>query len=172
MNNNKDQSFEIAFTRVFDASRELVFQAWTEPEHFAKWWGPKGFSLEVVKMDARSGGEFLGYQTSPDGHHVMWGKFAYQDVVEPEKVAFIQSFSDEQGNTIRAPFSTSWPLEVMNIITLEDNEGKTALTLKGGPVNASEDELEAYKGMAPMLQQGLEGTFDQLADYLDSLSLK
>ena len=169
MDNNLNQSFEIAFTRVFDAPRELVFKAWTELRHFAKWWGPKGFTLEVVKMDARSGGEFLGVQTSPDGNHVMWGKFAYQEVVEPEKVAFIQSFSDEQGNTIRAPFSANWPLEVMNIITLEDDEGKTVLKLKGGPVNASAEEQETYNGMAPMLQQGLEGTFDQLDDYLVSL---
>ncbi|MFP3387503.1 SRPBCC domain-containing protein [Brevibacillus sp. SIMBA_040] len=168
MNNNPNQSFEIVFTRVFDAPRELVFKAWTEPGHFAKWWGPKGFTLEVVKMDARSGGEFLGNQTSPDGSHIMWGKFVYQEIVEPEKVVFLQSFSDEKGNTIRAPFSPNWPLEVMNIITFEDNEGKTALTLKGGPVNASAKEQEAYNGMAPMLQQGLEGTFDQLADYLTS----
>ncbi|GAA4872527.1 hypothetical protein GCM10023310_60220 [Paenibacillus vulneris] len=169
MDNDLKQSFEIVITRVFDTPRELVFKAWTEIGHFAKWWGPKGFTLEVVKMDARSGGEFLGFQTSPDGNHVMWGKFAYQEVVEPEKVAFIQSFSDEQGNTIRAPFSANWPLEVMNIITLEDDEGKTVLKLKGGPVNASAEEQEAYNGMAPMLQQGLEGTFDQLADYLVSL---
>ncbi|WP_159884622.1 SRPBCC family protein [Paenibacillus puerhi] len=169
MENNLNDSFEISFTRVFDAPRELVFKAWTELEHFAKWWGPKGFALEVVKMDARSGGEFLGFQTSPDGNHVMWGKFAYQEVIEPEKVAYIQSFSDEQGNTVRAPFSPSWPLEIMNIITLEDDEGKTVLKLKGGPVNASAEEQETYKGMASMLQQGLEGTFDQLADYLVSL---
>ncbi|QTH45240.1 SRPBCC domain-containing protein [Cohnella sp. LGH] len=169
MDNNLNQSFEIAFTRVFDAPRELVFKAWTEPGQFAKWWGPKGFYLEVVKMDARSGGSFFGFQRSLDGNHVMWGKFVYQEVVEPEKVAFIQSFSDEQGNIIRAPFSANWPLEILNIITLEDDEGKTVLTLKGGPVNASSEEQEAYNSMAPMLQQGLEGTFDQLADYLVSL---
>jgi uncharacterized protein YndB with AHSA1/START domain len=56
----------------------------------------------------------------------------------------------------------------MNIITLEENEGKTTLTLKGGPLNASAEEQAAYEGIAPMLQQGLEGTFDQLADYLAS----
>ena len=170
MDNNLDQSFDITFTRVLDAPRELVFKAWTEPGHFANWWGPKGFTLEVVKMDARPGGEFLGFQTSPDGNHVMWGKFAYQEVLEPEKVAFIQSFSDEHGSTIRAPFSANWPLEIINIITLEDDEGKTVLTLKGGPVNASAEEQEAYNSMATMLQQGLEGTFDQLADYLVSLT--
>lgn len=168
MNNIPYQPFKLANTRVFDAPRELVFKVWTESKHFANWWGPKGFSLEVTKMEARPGGMFLGCQTSPDGSHVMWGKFAYQEVVAPEKVVFIQSFSDEQGNTIRASFNAGWPLEIMNIITLEENEGKTTLTLKGGPLNASAEEQAAYEGMAPMLQQGLEGTFDQLADYLAS----
>ena len=170
MDNNLNQSCEIAITRVFDAPRELVFKAWTEVGHFAKWWGPKGGTLEIVKMDARSGGEFLGIQTSPVGNQVMWGKFSYQEVVEPVKVAFIRSFSDEQGNTVRPPFSVSWPLEIMNIITLENDVGKTSLKLKGFPVNASAEEQETYKSMAPKLQQDLEGTFDKLADYLISLN--
>lgn len=170
MNNNPNQSFEIAMTRVFDAPRELVFKAWTELGHFAKWWGPKGGTLEIIKMDARSGSEFLGIQTSADGNWVMRVKFAYQEVVEPEKVAYIRSFSDEQGNTVRSPFSVSWPLEIMNIITLEDGEGKTVLRLKGYPVNASAEEQEAYKVMTPKLQKDLESTFDKLADYLVSLN--
>ncbi|MEK4348628.1 SRPBCC family protein [Paenibacillus sp. FSL P4-0184] len=170
MDNNLNQKFEISITRVFDAPRELVFKAWTELGHFAIWWGPKGGTFEVVKMDARSGGEFLGIQTSPDGNQVMWTKFAYQEVVEPEKVAYIRSFSDEQGNTVRAPFSVIWPLEIMNNIMLEDDEGKTVLRLKGFPVNASAEEQEAYRGMAPKLQQDLEGTFDKLADYLAFLN--
>ncbi|WJH35555.1 SRPBCC domain-containing protein [Paenibacillus sp. CC-CFT747] len=168
MVNNLNQSFEIDITRVFDAPRGLVFKAWTELGHFAKWWGPNGGALEIVKMDARSGGEFIGIQTSADGNQVMWVKFAYQEVVEPEKVAYIRSFSDEQGHTVRAPFSMSWPLEIMNILTLEDDKGKTVLKLKGYPVNASAEEHETYKSMAPKLQQDLEGTFDKLADYLAS----
>ncbi|RUS46272.1 SRPBCC domain-containing protein [Cohnella sp. AR92] len=169
MDNNRNQSFEMAITREFDAPRELVFKAWTELGHFAKWWGPKGVTLEVVRMDARSGGEFLGYQTSTDGNQVMWGKFAYQEVVEPEKVAYIRSFSDEQGHTVRAPFKASWPLEIMNVLTLEDNEGRTVLKLRGCPVIASAEELDNYIGMAPKLRQDLEGTFDKLADYLVSM---
>ncbi|MDF2651122.1 MAG: Activator of Hsp90 ATPase 1 family protein [Paenibacillus sp.] len=166
MNNTPNQQFAMVFTRIFEVPRELIFKMWTESGHFSNWWGPKGFSLQVAKMDVRPGGMFLGNQTSPDGNHVVWGKFAYQEVVAPEKVVFVQSFSDEEGNTIRAPFNASWPLEIMNSITLEENEGKTTLTLRGGPLNASDEEQAVYDGMAPMLQQGLEGTFDQLADYL------
>jgi uncharacterized protein YndB with AHSA1/START domain len=130
----------------------------------------KGSPSKSLKWILDQGGEFLGIQTSPDGNQVMWTKFAYQEVVEPERVAYIRSFSDEQGNTVRAPFSVSWPLEIMNSISLEDDEGKTVLKLKGCPVNALAEEQEAYKGMAPKLQQDLESTFDRLADYLAFLN--
>ncbi|GIP41241.1 ATPase [Paenibacillus sp. J31TS4] len=155
----------IVLSRVYDAPRELVYKMWTDPEHFGKWWGPKGFTLKVAKMDVRPGGMFLGSQHSPQGH-VMWGKFVYQEVAAPDKLVFLQSFSDEDGNTVRAPFDPNWPLEILNILTFAEENGKTVLTMQGGPVNASEQELAAFNGMAPMVQQGLGGTFDQLADHL------
>lgn len=154
--------------REFDAPRELVFQVWTEPRHFGSWWGPKEATLEVAQMDVRPGGMFLGCQKSADGQFVMWGKFIYQEVQAPEKLVWIQSFSDEHGNTVRAPFNPNWPLEILNILTLEDNDGKTVLTLQGGPLHASAEEQAAFDGMAPMVAQGFEGTFQKLADYLSS----
>ncbi|MCV4231864.1 SRPBCC domain-containing protein [Virgibacillus sp. LDC1] len=158
----------LLLSRVFNAPRELVFKVWTDPEHFGRWWGPQGFSLEVIKMDVRPGGMFLGCQKSPDGNQAMWGKFLYQEVIVPEKLVFVQSFSDEEGNTIRAPFNANWPLEIMNIITFEEIEGKTTLTMQGGPINATAEELAAFDEMAPMVKQGFGGTFDQLAEYLES----
>ncbi|MEF3306587.1 SRPBCC family protein [Paenibacillus sp. GYB003] len=162
----EQQHVGLVLTRVFDAPRELVFKVWTDPEHFGKWWGPKGFSLDVVKMDVRPGGMFLGCQKSPDGSQVMWGKFVYREVAAPEKLVYVQSFSDEQGNTIRAPFNPNWPLEIINILTLEETGNKTTLTLQGGPLNPTAEEQAAFDGMAPMVKQGFGGTFDQLADYL------
>lgn len=99
---------------------------------------------------------------------VMWGKFLYQEVIVPEKLVFIQSFSDEKGNTVRAPFNANWPLEIINIITLEETDGKTTLTMQGGPVNATAEEQAAFDEMAPMVKQGFGGTFDQLDEYLES----
>jgi uncharacterized protein YndB with AHSA1/START domain len=156
---------ELVLTRDFDAPRELVFKAWSEPERLQRWWGPKGFNLEVSKLDLRPGGMFLYSQRSPDGQ-VMWGKFVYQEITAPEKLVFIQSFSDEEGNTLRAPFSPVWPLEIINNLTLTEKEGKTTLTLRGGPINATEEELKAFEEMRPMIQQGFGGTFEQLTDYL------
>ncbi|TMV46808.1 SRPBCC domain-containing protein [Paenibacillus mesophilus] len=160
-----DTTNGLVITRVFNAPRELVFKAWTEPERLAQWWGPKGFALEISKLDLRPGGMFLGSQRSPEGF-VMWGKFVYQEITPPEKLVFIQSFSDEEGNTVRAPFSPVWPLEIINELTLTEHEGKTTLTLRGGPINATEDELKAFEGMKPMVQQGFVGTFDQLEAFL------
>jgi uncharacterized protein YndB with AHSA1/START domain len=163
--NNHASDNELVITRVFNAPRELVFKAWTEPERLQKWWGPKGLTLEVSKLDLRPSGIFLGSQRSPEGH-VMWGKFVYQEIKAPEKLVFIQSFSDEEGNTARAPFSPAWPLEIINKLTFTENEGTTILTLRGGPINATDEELKAFEGMRPMIQQGFGGTFDQLDDYL------
>ncbi|SEM80240.1 SRPBCC family protein [Lihuaxuella thermophila] len=160
------QNQGLLLTRVFDAPRELVFKVWTDPGHFGKWWGPKGFSIHIVTMDVHPGGMFLGCQKTPDGNQVMWGNFIYREVNPPEKLVFVQSFSDEEGNPVRASFHPNWPLEILNILTLEENDNKTILTLEGFPLNASEAEKAAYEAMKPMLKQGFGGTFDQLAEYL------
>lgn len=162
---NRATDSKLMITRVFDAPRELVFQAWTEPERLAQWWGPKGYELHIAKLDLRPGGIFLGSQRSPEGH-VMWGKFVYQEIIASERLVFIQSFSDEAGNTIRAPFSEQWPLEVINELTLTESDGKTTMTLSGGPYNATEEERAAFEGMRPHVQEGFVGTFDQLDAYL------
>lgn len=167
MNENQIENHELILTRVFDAPRELVFKVWTDPAHFGNWWGPKGFSLNIAKMDVRPGGMFLGSQKSPEGHE-LWGKFVYHEVIAPEKLVFVQSFSDEGGNTVRAPFDPNWPLEIINILTLTEENGKTSLTLRGGPYNATQEERNAFEGMRPMVQQGFDGTFEQLDDYLSS----
>lgn len=167
MNENQIENHELILTRVFDAPRELVFKVWTDPAHFGNWWGPKGFSLNIAKMDVRPGGMFLGSQKSPEGHE-LWGKFVYQEVIAPEKLVFVQSFSDEGGNTVRAPFDPNWPLEIINILTLTEENGKTSLTLRGGPYNARQEERNAFEGMRPMVEQGFDGTFEQLDDYLSS----
>lgn len=161
--NTEEGKFVIS--RTFNAPRELVFKVWTEAEHLMHWWGPTGMSLEVKKLELRPGGMFHYGMRSPDGHE-MWGKFVYQEIVAPEKIVFINSFSDAEGNTIRPPFSSEFPLEVMNIATFAEHNGQTTLTLRGGPHNATVEEHAFYKGMFESMQQGFGGTFDQLDAYL------
>lgn len=96
----------------------------------------------------------------------MWGKFVYREIVAPEKLIFINSFSNEKGNLTRHPMSATWPLEVLNTLTLSEHEGKTTVTLRGGPLNATELERKTFKDGHKSMQQGFKGTLDQLAAYL------
>lgn len=156
---------ELVITRVFDAPRNLVWKAHTEPEHLAQWWGPKGFKMIKCTMDLRPGGMFHYGMESPEGHK-MWGRFVYREVQAPEKLVFVVSFSDENAGIARHPMSGSWPLETLNVVTFTEHDGKTTLTLKGHPVNATEEENKMFYSAFEGMNQGFKGTYDQLEEFL------
>lgn len=156
---------EFSITRVFAAPRELVWKAWTEAERLAKWWGPKGSTIRVLNLDVRPGGVFHYAMQFKPGHD-MFGRFVFRELVRPERLSFVVSFSDANGAICRAPFSATWPLEVLNVVTFTEQDGRTTLTLRGGPVDPTEEERRTFLGMFDSMQQGFGGTFDQLADYL------
>jgi uncharacterized protein YndB with AHSA1/START domain len=163
--NTNAKNEELVISRTFNAPRELMFKVWSEADHLKNWWGPIGFELRVASLDFRPNGSFHYCMRAPEGFE-MWGKFVYHEIKAPEKIVFVNSFSDEKGNIVRAPFSADFPLEIRNILTFTENEGKTTLTLRGGPIHASQEELSFYKGMFESMNQGFRGTFDQLEAYL------
>ncbi len=156
---------EFSVTRVFDAPRDLVFRAWTESEHLTRWFGPVGFTTLSSKNELRPGGLFHFCMRSGDGRE-MWGKWVYREIVRPERLVFVNSFSDAEGNTARAPFSADWPLEVLSTVTFEERDGRTTVTLRGIPVNATETERKTFENGRSSMQQGWKGTLDQLTEYL------
>ena len=156
---------EFVIQRVLDAPRELVFKVWTEAEHLAHWWGPRGFQMGVHSLDLRPGGAFHYSMQAPTGQ-TMWGKFVFQEISAPERIVFINSFSDAAGGLTRHPLAPTWPLEVSNTLTLTEQNGKTTLTLRGVPVRATDMECLTFAGGHASMQQGFGGTFDQLATYL------
>jgi len=156
---------ELVIKRDFDAPRALVFQAWTEAERLAQWWGPKAFTMGVIKLDVRPGGTFHYSMRTPKGDE-MWGKFVYREIVAPERIVFVNCFADANGNVVRNPWLDVWPLEILNTLTLTENAGKTTLILRGAPINATEGERQAFVEMQKSMQQGFAGTFDQLDAYL------
>lgn len=160
----ENENKELIITRTFNAPRNLVWKAWTEAERLAQWWGPKGAKIEVKKLDFKPGGIFHYCMQSPMGE--MWGRFYYLEMVEQERIVFTNSFSDKDGNITRAPFSNDFPLEIMNILTLNELEGKTTVILKGSPINAAEAEMNFFTNMFSGMQQGFAGTFDQLDEFL------
>lgn len=159
---------EQVFERVFNAPRDVVWKAWTEPERLNRWWGPKGFTMLVTQLDLHPGGVFHYSMRSPGGQ-AMRGKFVYREISAPERLVFISSFSDEAGSLVRNPMSASWPLEVMNTLMLDEQAGKTRLTLRGGPYSATEVERKTFFDARENIQQGFAGTFAQLDAYLAGL---
>jgi uncharacterized protein YndB with AHSA1/START domain len=166
---NKSGQAELVITRKFNAPKEMIFKSFSEAARLEKWWGPKGSQLKVRKLDFKTGGMFL-YSMDFEGQ-IMWGRFIYGQILRPYSIEFINSFSDENGNITRAPFSQVWPLEIYNSWTLSENEGMTTLTLRGYPINASEEEIKTFIDFQSSMQQGFTGTFDQLEDYLSQLYL-
>jgi uncharacterized protein YndB with AHSA1/START domain len=163
-----DAGKEFTVTRRFDAPRELVFAIWSEAEHLAHWWGPKGFAIEVLAFDFRPGGIFH-YSMRPPGGAQMWGRFLYREIVPPERIVWINSFADEHGNIVRAPFGGDVPLEMLNTITLAEHDGITTLTLRSMPFNATDAERATFDAMYESMQGGWKGTFDQLEEYLAAM---
>lgn len=161
----QSSAFEFSITRVFQAPRALVFKAWTESERLRQWWGPKGFSFVVSTIDLRPGGLFHYCMRSPDGRD-MWGKFVFREIAAPERLAFVVSFSDPDGATMRNPFNPDWPAEVLNTLVFTENDGKTTVAMRGSPINATELEIKTFGSHHGSLRQGFAGTLAQLDDYL------
>lgn len=150
---------ELVITRIFDAPRELVWKAWTEPERVKRWWGPNGFTAPVCTIDLRVGGTFLYCMRSPDGKDY-WNTGVYREIVEPERIVCTDSFSDEEGNPVPAShygMSGDWPAELLVTVTFEAYAGKTTLTLRhvGIPSGTQNDA-----------RQGWTESFDKLAEDL------
>ena len=156
---------EFVISRTFEAPRDRVWQAWTERERLMQWFGPKGFTMSTAKLDFRPGGELHYCLRSPDGKE-MWGKFVYREIVPPERIVWVNSFSDEKGNLTRHPFSSSWPLEMLTTTTFSEEKGKTTVTVRWIPLNPTRQEQKTFDEAQDGMRQGWTGTFDQLAAYL------
>jgi uncharacterized protein YndB with AHSA1/START domain len=160
------KSVDFVMSRVFDAPRDLVWQSFTEPERMQEWWGPKGSVIVASKMDFRVGGTYLGAMRAPDGQ-VMWGKFIYREIVAPERLVWVHSFSDEAGGDTRHPMSPTWPLKLLTTVTLEEAPGgKTKLTLRWSPLEATEAERKTFDAAHDGMRGGWGGTFERLDAYL------
>jgi uncharacterized protein YndB with AHSA1/START domain len=160
------ENIDFVISRTFDAPRDLVWKAFTDPERMKHWWGPKGFTVIASKMDFRPGGTYHYGMRAPDGS-AMWGKFVYQEITPPERMVLINSFSDEAGGITRHPMAPNWPLQMFSTFTFEDvGGGKTKFTVRWSPHNATEEEREVFATSHDSMRGGWGGTMDQLAAYL------
>lgn len=159
-------------TRELDAPRELVFAAFTQLEHLARWMGPEGTESVGCSLDLRVGGSYhYGLRAAGSQGPVMWGKWTFREIVAPERVVVVAQFSDEQGGLTRAPFfDGKWPLRTLSTTTFEAlPAGRTRLTLRWQPLEATAEETATFASNHASLNQGWGGTFDRLAAALAGL---
>lgn len=122
---------EVWISRVLNAPRELVFQAWTEPEALERWYAPHGCTLDLRRMDVREGGGFHQCIRNPD-HKDCWVVGTFHEVVSPERLVYSTHFSDETGRRltpVQAGREPDWPEEVATTVTFEDLDGRTRVTI-------------------------------------------
>ena len=145
----KTNDREIVIVRIIDAPRELVFNAFIDPKHIAKWWGPRGFTNTIHEMDVRVGGYWRFIMHGPDGtDYTNWIK--YLEIVKNELLVMDHGGNDPD----KAEFHA--------VITFEDDGLKTKLTMRS--VFESPDALEAVKKFGAV--EGGNQTLDKLAEFL------
>jgi uncharacterized protein YndB with AHSA1/START domain len=160
---------EFVTTRVFNAPRELVFDAWTRQEHLSKWFAPKGFDILSGKLDLRVGGTYHYGLRAPDGME-MWGKWTFREIKRPEKLVVIVSFSDANGGITVHPGNANWPRETLSTTSFESQGKRTLLTLRWSPHDATDIERKTFVDGKASMEQGWGGTMELLEAYLATLT--
>ena len=147
---------ELVFERVFDAPRELVFEAWTDPEHLIEWWGPNGFSTTIQSFDLRPGGVWRFVMHGPDGRDYE-NRITYEEVVRPERLVYRHGGGEDVE-----------PVQFAVTVTFkEDADGKTKLSMRMlFPSRAERDRVAETYGAI----EGAHQTLERLATYLRKMA--
>lgn len=162
----KQKTKPLIITRTFEASPEMVWRAWSEPEYAKRWWGPKNFTCPAAKIDFRVGGKYLLCMRSNEGQD-FWSTGIYKEIIPNERIVCTDSFADEKGNVVPAShygMGDDFPLEMEVIVTFENLGGKTRMTLRHDGMPSGE--------MGEMASQGWNGSFDKLDEALKKNSGK
>ena len=146
MTQQSSTTTEVTVSRLLDAPRKLVFEAWTDAKRLARWWGPEVFTNPVCEVDARPGGTMRIVMRGPDGtNYPMTATF--HEVVTPERLVFLTVAEDDRGNAL---------LEALTTVTFEDVDGKTRVTVTGSGRPLGPIGIEALKGAEQGWRQSLE----------------
>ena len=143
---------EIVMTRIFDAPRDLVFQAHTSCEHMSRWWGPRRYQISSCQIDFRPGGAWRIVHRGQDGQEFGFHG-EYREIVRPERITWTFEFEGMPGHVS------------VDTVTFEERDGVTTLT--GTSVY---DSVQDRDGMLQSgMQSGMEEAFDRLDEYLTVL---
>lgn len=165
MNTGSATGKKFVFSKTFNAPRETVWNAWADISKRLQWWKPMGTPITVKAYDLKPGGVMHYGMDTPSGDK-WWGLFAYREVDVPSRVVYVNSFSDENGNIVRASMHPHWPPEILTTFTFTEDGDKTKVILEGVPINATDEERAVFEGGIEQMQKAFSGTFGQLEAYL------
>jgi len=147
---------QIVITRVFDAPRELVWEAWTNPQHVVKWWGPKGFTTTIEEMDVRPGGVWRHIMHGPDGTDYP-NNSVFTEVVKPERIVYSHGGGKKGGPGVHV--EATWSFEAQG--------EKTKVTMRMlFPSGTEHDRVIREYGAI----EGGNQTLERLAEHLSKMS--
>ena len=158
MSNNTLSKDAVVIERVFDAPVELVWQMWTQPEHFQAWYGPQGFTVPVANMDLSIGGKRQVCMASPDGSMKMWTIGEFMEINAPERLVYTESPADEAGNIVSPEamgMPEGYPVTTRVIVQLSDLGGRTKMVM-------THEGMPAESGAGG----GWEQAFTKLVEYI------
>ncbi len=152
----------LVIERIFDAPRELVWKAWSDPEQAKRWWGPRTFTAPTAEIDFRVGGKYLFAMQSPEFNNgePIWSTGVYREIVPYERIVCTDCFADETGKVVPAThygMTEDFPLEMLVTVEFEDIDGKTKMTLRHEGLPASDKQGAGV---------GWNESFDKLAESL------
>jgi uncharacterized protein YndB with AHSA1/START domain len=153
----KENGNELTITFTYDAPKALVFSMFQNP-HVAKWWGPTTWPVKVSEMDFRPGGKWHYCMVGPDGTEA-WGLATYKEIDEPNKIVFVDNFSDADGNV-----DETLP-EAVSTLTFNEIDSKTILTMHGQYESPEQREKVVAMGMI----EGMQDTYEQLTKLLQQM---
>ncbi len=157
---------EYLLDRVFDAPLEMVWQAWTDPELLARWYGP-GIETIIHKFDLKPGGSWL--------NEMKWGdksdlsKMVFQEVEPQQKLVWHHSSTDAEWNVVSNPMMENWPRVFLTTVTFEGAGSKTNVRLTMMPVDATDAEVACFAEKMAGMGNGWGGGYKVIDEILAEL---
>jgi uncharacterized protein YndB with AHSA1/START domain len=146
------KEYQLTLTRIINAPRELVWQAWTDSKHLQRWWGPKGFTNPTCNWDAKAGNKLYVEMKAPDGVvYPMNGEF--REIIKPEKLIFTSAALDKNGKRL---------FEILNTIVFTEEGNATKLTISAVVSNITPEAAPYLAGM----EEGWKQSIDRLEEYV------
>ena len=157
---------EYVLERSFDAPRDMVWLAWTDPELLSRWYGP-GIETIIHDFDLQPGGAWLNEMRW--GENADFSKMVFQEITQAEKLVWHHSSTDADWNIISSPMMADWPRVLLTTVTFEDLGDKTNVRLSQIPMDATDAEIACFAAMMDGMSKGWGSGYKIIDEILKEL---